>query len=487
MYSGEAAFNLLVAVRKTVRGRIMFLLIHKHPKSDVMRLSISLLLLLLLSCVHTNERPITETRSPVPARLIVREVRQSPCFSLYGGSCSHQQAVLRIEGPVKRDLPYGCLITKDGIPQSDITSDIKGDAIRVAFRCEKRLPFKVVYVMPSGRHFAHCNEYGGTSWNWGSVPDFRGAASTMIRQSCPGVHFEDVAAEIRTGGEAALVSFLKETLGLQARRKISMDSLQAWDDAYLSLSRDGQSQLQGDFRRAIFEISTTLALERSLRYVDINDAAFEEAIVKRLEENLNSATGYEMDASMDMMLRRLAQSNPQRAGEMGCKELVREKRRGALAYLPGALLVVAKARYSCPVVLDAVRSSLCHASFYCSSSSRKDGVCEYKDLSDELNRHLQQKTEKPDAIQRDRILLAAALSTEGIDDVLRLWHERRSYSIEQAASPECESQYVMGKKAVPCRCFKETPAEACSDIRNVTTCTFEVDDRRRLIHNVMSP
>lgn len=451
-----------------------------------MRLSLAVFLL-LLSCVHTNERPVTETRSPVPARLIVREVRHSPCFTLYGGSCSHQEAVLRIEGPVKRDLPYGCLITKDGMPQSTITSDIQGDAIRVAFRCEKSLPFKVVYVMPSGRHFADCKEYGGPSWNWASVPDFRAAASTMIGQNCPGVHFEDVAAEIRTGGEAKLISFLKKTLPLKAPRKTSMDSLQAWDDAYLSLSPAGQSQLHNDFRRAILEKSSTLALERSLRYADINDTAFEEAIVKRLEENLNSATGYEMDASMDMMLRRLAQSNPQRAGEMGCKELMREKRRGALAYLPGALLVVAKARYNCPVVLDAVRHSLCHASFYCSSSSRKDGICEYKDLSDEIDRHLNQKTEKPDAVQRDRMLLAAALSTEGIEDVLRLWHERRSYSIEQAASPDCQSQYVMGKTSVPCHCFKETPAEACSDIRNVTTCTFEVDDRRRLIHNVMSP
>ena len=57
--------------------------------------------LLLLSCVHTNERPVTETRSSVPARLIVRDVRRSPCFTLFGGSYSHQEALLRIEGPVE--------------------------------------------------------------------------------------------------------------------------------------------------------------------------------------------------------------------------------------------------------------------------------------------------------------------------------------------------------------------------------------------------
>ena len=75
-----------------------------------------------------------------------------------------------------------------------ITSDIQGSVIRVTFRCEKSLPFKVVYGMPPVRHFSDCNEYGGSSWNRACVPDFRSAASTMIGQNCPGVHFEDVAA-----------------------------------------------------------------------------------------------------------------------------------------------------------------------------------------------------------------------------------------------------------------------------------------------------
>jgi hypothetical protein len=88
---------------------------------------------------------------------------------------------------------------------------------------------------------------------------------------------------------------------------------------------------------------------------------------------------------------------------------------------------------------------------------------------------------------RDRALLAAALPLKESRNILQLWQKRRSYTIDQSSEPACEKQYVIGKKGVPCNCFKELPASACGNTHFETTCVYSVDDISGKIKDVVTP
>lgn len=88
---------------------------------------------------------------------------------------------------------------------------------------------------------------------------------------------------------------------------------------------------------------------------------------------------------------------------------------------------------------------------------------------------------------RDRALLAAALRVEGSREILRLWHDRHSYEVEQPAEPACSKLYVQGQKGVACRCFDKVPSSACAKTYGETECKFRVNDAARKIDQVVSP
>ncbi|MBI3395300.1 MAG: hypothetical protein HY042_05660 [Spirochaetia bacterium] len=397
----------------------------------------------LISCTTTKVIPVAATNGPLRAELIVREFHTTPCVTLYGGSCGYQEASIVLHrGFSDRYLPYGCYATKAGVPDAQIVTSTGESGERIAFRCTKSESWRVIFVGSGNRSFLDCREYKATGdFSWDGVDGLREASPPMIERGCNGVLLEDVAAEIQAvHGVASVTDLLIATISMQATRKISKDFLQAWDDAYVKLPAGEKKRLVPVFRAAIFGQS-------------------------------------------QVMLRAIAKADAKEAARLGCAELEREMKRGAIVYLAGAVLAVANAAYQCPVVLATLENSSCTANYYCGSGR----ICEAKELSADIKKALSQPTSPLDFIARDHALLAAALAHPGSHEILKLWHQRHSYVIDQPREPSCEQLYIMGKKGVPCHCFTDVPASACAKNHTELTCSFRVDDTAKRIDQVVSP
>lgn len=439
-----------------------------------------------LHCISTEVVPIASTDAPVRAEMIVKRVHKHLCTTAWGGSCSFQESAIVLHtGPLtKREFGYGCTITGDGVPQGEVLTNT-GDGIRLAFRCGKNLSWSVAYVGTENRAFLDCKKYDFPGdFRWDAVPTLQNAAARMVGQRCP-FSFADLADEIKTRhGQGALTDLLLATLAMRAPRHISMDNLQAWDDVYAQSPAGEKARIAPAFRAAILGDSEVLALERAVRYTDLSDPEFLPALLSRMEKIVNSPPHYNTDAAAEIILRKLASVKPDEGARLACRELEREKKRGARTYLPGALLSVAHGNHSCPVVLSSLEDSACDAAFYCG----KDTICGQKDLEAEIAEALKATPDqKLDPRMRDRALLAAALRVEGSREILRLWHDRHSYEVEQPAEPACSKLYVQGQKGVACRCFDKVPSSACAKTYGETECKFRVNDAARKIDQVVSP
>ncbi len=163
-------------------------------------------------------------------------------------------------------------------------------------------------------------------------------------------------------------------------------------------------------------------------------------------------------------------------------------KRGAIVYLPAALLVVAYGNYSCPAVLPTLANSNCDANYFC-PDGQNSHTCDTKDLRSDIEKAIfsKENIRELSISMRDKALLAAALPLKESKEILQLWQERHSYTIEQPSEPECEKIYILGKKGVPCNCFKNLPNSACGKNYTETTCVYTVDDVHRKIKGVVSP
>ena len=444
--------------------------------------------LFLVHCTTTETVKIADTQKPLHAELLIRKMRTKPCITLYrGGSCSYQEAAIVLHrGLRRREFRYGCVIGKAGLPQGQIETNASAGGDRIAFRCGKKEGWRVLYVGSEDRSFLDCRKYDNTvDFGWASAPPLRAAAPDMIR-ACGG-SLAPLAAEIRSiAGESAVTDLLIATVSVAARRRVSMDHLQAWDDEYRSLPPGEKQRLVPVFRTAILGESTVLALERAVRYADLSDPIYLPALKARMQRIVDALPHYETDASADMILRMIARTEPQEAARLGCLELEREMKRGAIVYLPGALLAVAHVGYRCPAVLNTLGKAQCDAAYYCGAGQTRH-VCEAHELSAEIQRALAGPAGNLTPNLRDRALLSAARAVDGSEGILRLWHARHSYTIDQPAEPDCKQLYILGKKGVPCHCFDELPQSACSTMHISTTCTYKVDDAARKITGVVSP
>lgn len=442
------------------------------------------------ACATTTTTPVAVAGAQnVQAEMVVDTVRMVPCLTLYGGSCGYQTAsiLLTWKGQKER-LPYGCLLTSAGKPDAQLSLPPSGGQDRLAYRCSRSETWTLVYLGRDHRSYRACAKYPAVAdFAWDRAPGLSAALISLAE--CPEVYFDDIALEARSMGADTLLDLLVATLGRPAPRRSSKNNLQAWDDAYASLPEPQKRRMTEHFRAAIMSESPILALERSLRYSDLNDPAFLQAMKSHMERILRTPGHYETDASVDMMLRKIALREPAEAAAMACRELEREVQRGALVYLPGALLAIAQEKYPCPPLLKTIQASSCITPFYCSGARNTEGICTHEQLLPEVQRHLNSPSVKPlTVIERERLLLAAARSTPGVEPLLSLWHRRHSYRIEQSATPACKDLYILGnKKGTTCHCFDDYPASACGTLHDETTCVYKVDDAGQRIYDVVSP
>ena len=449
-------------------------------------------LTLFLYCSTTKVIKVAKTDEPLHAELIIRVVNTKPCITLYsGGTCSYQEAAILLgSGFSRRELSYGCLLSKGDSPEAAITTNKSESGSRIAYRCAQNASWFVIYIGSDNRSFKDCKEYTfADNFDWSQVPDFSVAASELVVRGCGGFAFEELVQEVKQkGGESAVTDLLAKTISYDARRYVSMDNLQAWDDVYLKLSPSEKNKLTPAFRKAIMEESTVLALERSVRYADLDNPEYLPAMTARMRRIVNSKPHYETDAASEIILRRIAKSDPKLGAELGCLELEREMKRGAIVYLPAALLAVAYGNYSCPVVLPTLTNSNCDANYFC-PQGQTSRICDSKDLKEDIEKAILSKDNirTLSAPMRDKALLAAALPLKESKDILQLWQKRHSYTIDQPAEPECEKIYILGKKGVPCNCFKKLPNSACGKKYNETTCVYSVDDTGGKIKDVVTP
>ncbi len=446
----------------------------------------------LLQCSTNKIIKVADTDEPLHAELIIRVVTTKPCITLYGGgTCSYQEAAIQLgKGFSSRELSYGCYLSKSGISEAAISTNKSESGSRIAYRCGKNESWYVIYLGSENRSFKDCKEYTfADNFIWTDVPDLRVAAPAMVGRRCGNFSFASLVQEMKQiGGESAVTDLLIKTISFNANRPVSMDILQAWDDVYLSLSASEKSKFIPVFRKAILEESEVLALERSVRYADLDTPEYLPAMIAHMRRIVNSKPHYETDAASEIILRRIAKSDPNLGAELGCRELEREMKRGAIVYLPAALLAVGYGNYSCPAVLPTLANSNCNANYFC-PPGQTTHICESKDLKADIEKIIISKDNIRELSlpMRDKALLAASLPLKESRDILQLWQKRRSYTIEQPVEPACEKLYILGKKGVPCNCFKELPNSACGNIHNETTCIYTVDDVGRKIKDVVTP
>ncbi len=448
--------------------------------------------ILVIQCSSTKIIKVADTNEPLHAELIIRVVTTKPCITLYGGgTCSYQEAAIQLGGGfLNTELPYGCFLSKSEIPEAAISTYKSESGNRISYRCGKNESWYVIYIGSENRYFKDCKAYKfADNFIWTDVPDLRTAASDMVGRRCGNFSFVELVQEIKQiGGESALADLLIKTISFHAHRHVSMDNLQSWDDTYVNLSASEKTKLIPAFRKAILEESEVLALERSVRYADLDNPEYLPGMITHMRRIVNSMPHYETDAASEIILRRIAKSDPNLGAELGCRELEREMKRGAIVYLPAALLAVAYGNYSCPVILPTLANSNCNANYFC-PSGQASHICEAKDLKADIENAVLSKTNIRELSlpMRDKVLLAASLPLKESRDILQLWQKRRSYTIEQPAEPACEKLYIIGKKGVPCNCFKELPNSACGKIRNETTCIYTVDDVSGKIKDIVTP
>jgi len=448
--------------------------------------------ILLEQCSTTKVIKVAQTDEPFHAELIIRVVNTKPCITLYSsGTCSYQEAAIQLgSGFSSREFAYGCLLLKGDTPEAAITTNKAESGTRIAYRCAKSANWNVIYLGDENRTFKDCKEYrSADNFDWSQVPDFSIAASELVARNCGGFTFEDLVKEVKQQrGESAVTELLIKTLSHNARRQVSMDNLQAWDDEYLKLPSSEKNKLIPEFRKAIMEESTILALERSVRYADLDNPEYLPAMTSHMRRIVNAKPHYETDAVSEIILKQIAKSDPNLGAELGCLELEREMKRGAIVYLPSALLAVAYGNYPCPAVLPTLANSNCDANYFC-PEDQKSRICEAKDLNAEIEKAILSKENIRllSIPMRDKALLAAALPLKESQNILQLWHNRHFYTIDQPTEPECEKLYVSGKRGVPCNCFKKLPNSACGKNYNETTCVYSVDDARRKIKEVVTP
>ncbi len=445
-----------------------------------------------MHCSSTKIIKVADTDEPLHAELIIRVVTTKPCITLYGGgTCSYQEAAIQLGGSFfGRELPYGCYLSKSSNSEAAISTNKSKSGNRIAYRCRKKESWNVIYLGTENRSFKDCKEYTfEDNFIWTDVPDLSVVASDMVGRKCGNFSFASLVQEIKEiGGESAVADLLIKTISFNAYRQVSMDNLQAWDDTYVSLSATEKSKLIPVFRKAIMEESEVLALERSVRYADLDNPEYLPGMITHMRRIVNSKPHYETDAASEIILRRIAKSDSNLGAELGCRELEREMKRGAIVYLPAALLAVAYGNYSCPAILPTLANSNCNANYFC-PPGQTSHICEAKDLKADIENAVLSKTNIRELSlpMRDKVLLAASLPLKESRDILQLWQKRRSYTIEQPLEPACEKLYIIGKKGVPCNCFKELPNSACGKIRNETTCIYTVDDVSGKIKDIVTP
>lgn len=449
-------------------------------------LSAFLLAVSAAGCISTEVVPVASTDAPVRAEMVIKRVRRHLCTTAWGGSCSFQESAIVLHtGPLTtRDFGYGCLLTGDAVPQGQVVTDTS-DGTRLAFRCGRNLPWNVVYVGAENRSFLDCKKYDFPGdFRWDAVPTFLQSAARIAGDRC-GASFVDLSNEINLRhGRSAVTDLLIATVGVPAPRHTSMDNLQAWDDVYNQSPAAEKERLAPVLRAAILTDSAVLALERAVRYTDLSDPEFIPALTARMEKIVSSPPHYNTDAASEIILRKLAIVKPEEGARLACRELEREKKRGAKTFLAGALLAAAHGRYPCPVVLSVLEDSSCDAAYYCAGGR----ICEADDLTADVKKALNGgPLQKLEPNMRDRALLAAALHVEGAGEILKLWQERHSYTIDQPAEPACSKLYMQGQKGVPCRCFETLPSSACAKERELLECKFRVNDAARKIDQVVSP
>lgn len=446
-------------------------------------------LFFFLQCSTTKTIKIANSSEPLQAELIVRVVKTTPCITLYSsGTCSYQEAFIQIGGMFGTELPYGCLLSNSEIPKASISTNKSESGNKIAYKCSKEDSWHVIYLGSENRSFLDCKVYPfADNINWAEVPDLLTAGPDIIGRRCGNFSFSELAEEFRQReGESAVTDLLIKTISYNAYRKVSMDNLQSWDDVYLSLSPSAKERLIPIFRKSIMEESAVLALERSVRYLNLDNPEYLPAMISHMRRIVNSKPHYETDAASEIILQRITKSDPKVGAELACLELEREMKRGAIVYLPAALLSIGYANYPCKAVLKTLENSTCDASYFC-PAGQTSHICDANDLKPEIEKALSGSIRQLSIPMRDKALLAAALPLPESQSILQLWQKRRTYTIEQPAEPSCEKLYIAGKKGVPCNCFKELPASACGKNYFETICAYSVDDSSRKIKNVVSP
>lgn len=463
------------------------------PSNLLFQLRIFILLMFpfvfFLQCSTTKTITIANSTEPFQAELIVKVVKTTPCITLYtSGTCSYQEAYIQMGGMFGTELPYGCLLSNSEIPKASISTNKSESGNKIAYKCSKEDSWHVIYIGSGKRSFLDCKLYPpADTFNWADVPDLLTVGHEMIGRKCGNFLFSELTEEFKhSGGESAVADLLVKTISYNAYRKVSMDNLQAWDDAYLSLSSSAKERLIPIFRKSIMEESTVLALERSVRYLNLDNPEYLPAMIDHMRRIVNSKPHYETDAASEIILQRITKSDPKVGAELACLELEREIKRGAIVYLPTALLAIAYANYPCKAVLKTLENSNCNASYFC-PAGQTSHICNANDLKPEIEKALFGNIRQLSIPMRDKALLAAALPLPESQGILQLWQKRQAYTIEQPAEPACEKLYISGKKGVPCNCFKELPGSACGKNYFEVICTYSVDDNLGKINNVVSP
>jgi hypothetical protein len=311
---------------------------------------------------------------------------------LYPTTAQVTDCELRITKPISLDVPV--------MTWCEGTVLVTDDAgMRLAFG-EKSGPKRVIYFGGADRSFSAPKTYD-EPFDWKNVPSLHDALPAIFRAALdeeagtlnlrysgvkpPREHFgESVLIETKAlRGDAGLEKMLLETrdahfeADVVEKGKVVYRPL--WDRAVAMLPADGRARIASTLVADIAKPHPSIiVLARALHDGDFSAATHDAMLFARLDELIDpkgdagaGPPGLDGDV-IDVLLRRLAQTSPEKTSKIACKLMAKDDRRNE-----APILVLAATKASCPAfdaVLDRELEKpemLCaEPTWYCPPSSK---------------------------------------------------------------------------------------------------------------------
>lgn len=367
---------------------------------------------------------------------------------------------------------------------------IETDATRAAFKVEGG--WRVVHLV-SGKALASKEV----------VPDWRARTFEADAGNLFAIHESaraDVLARARAeGGDDAVVRALADSADLRDK---------AWDDAQAALAAGPKQKLADRLKKSLDVGGSPTGLLRAVVATDLQAPDVAPKLGARVSE-LGAKKAPTSPRALGIMLRALARSRREEAGAVACKVLEASPAEpaagtgdaaGVRPLVDAALLAIAASGASCKdAVMKTAGQDRCAILFRCKpggarlaqneASDQKEPLCTKEMLQAEVATELARPPSSlatGEEYWTERYGLAALWAQGPLPPEWARGHERRRYDLTQPASPECGMDL---KPGTACHCDEVTLRDqACrndSSPVQVGFCKFEIDDKKRLISNVI--